>query len=179
MSVALSYHGDAHYLGGALYRHPGCGRAGLAAVLFSRGPEYFRAAMQRIGSWSIAALLLTLVLLFAFQGEEILQQPRVIALLAVLILIQVLLNSGLACLLNRAVGESHRRRLPFSADRRLEFLRARGSRDHQPVWISVRCGPGNRRRRAYRGAGVLLVVRIVNQSKGWYEHKGALREAKA
>jgi ACR3 family arsenite transporter len=56
--------------------------------LLSRGEEAFAAAMRRIGPWSIGALLATLVLLFAFQGEEILQQPRVIALLAVPILIQ-------------------------------------------------------------------------------------------
>ena len=63
--------------------------------------------MARIGPWSIAALLVTLVLLFAFQGEAILKQPLIIALLAVPILIQVFLNSSLAYLLNRAVGEKH------------------------------------------------------------------------
>jgi ACR3 family arsenite efflux pump ArsB len=47
------------------------------------------------------------VLLFAFQGEAILKQPLVIALLAVPILIQVFFNSGLAYWLNRAVGEKH------------------------------------------------------------------------
>ena len=58
----------------------------------------------RLGPWSIAALLVTLVLLFAFQGKAIIEQPLVIALLAVPILIQVLFNSGLAYWLNRAVG---------------------------------------------------------------------------
>src|SRR5450432_866482 len=75
--------------------------------LLKRGTAAFDVAMQRIGPWSIGALLATLVLLFAFQGEEILQQPRVIALLAVPILIQVLFNSALAYGLNRVVGESH------------------------------------------------------------------------
>ena len=56
---------------------------------------------------SIAALLATLVLLFAFQGEQILAQPLVIAMLAVPILIQVFFNSGLAYWLNRRLGESH------------------------------------------------------------------------
>jgi ACR3 family arsenite transporter len=56
---------------------------------------------------SLVALLATLVLLFAFQGEQILAQPVVIALLAVPILIQVYFNAGLAYLLNRAVGEVH------------------------------------------------------------------------
>jgi ACR3 family arsenite transporter len=54
-----------------------------------------------IGPWSIAALLTTLVLLFAFQGEAILAQPLVIAMLAVPILIQVIFNSALAYGLNR------------------------------------------------------------------------------
>ena len=56
---------------------------------------------------SIVALLLTLVLLFAFQGEAIWQQPFIIALLAVPILIQVFFNAGLAYWLNRQVGEAH------------------------------------------------------------------------
>src|SRR3984957_5575611 len=63
--------------------------------LLKRGPVAFEAAMRRIGPWSIGALLATLVLLFSFQGQEILQQPRVIALLSVPILIQVLFNSSL------------------------------------------------------------------------------------
>ncbi|NVO04526.1 MAG: ACR3 family arsenite efflux transporter [Rhodoferax sp.] len=79
----------------------------LRKSLLKNGTAAFEATMARIGPWSIAALLLTLVLLFAFQGEAILQQPLVIALLAVPILIQVLFNSALAYGLNRAVGEQH------------------------------------------------------------------------
>jgi ACR3 family arsenite transporter len=60
-----------------------------------------------LGPFSISALLATLVLLFAFQGEAILAQPVVIALLAVPILIQVILNSGLAYWLNRRLGVQH------------------------------------------------------------------------
>lgn len=63
--------------------------------------------MARIGPWSISALLATLVLLFAFQGEAILKQPLVIGLLAVPILIQVFFNAALAYGLNKAVGEQH------------------------------------------------------------------------
>jgi arsenite transporter len=61
----------------------------------------------RIGPVSLSALLITLVLLFGFQGEQILAQPLVIALLAVPILVQVYFNSGLAYLLNRAAGEAN------------------------------------------------------------------------
>lgn len=74
--------------------------------LLARGQATFDAAMSRIGPWSISALLATLVLLFAFQGEAILNQPLVIALLAVPILIQVLFNSGLAYWLNRVEKHS-------------------------------------------------------------------------
>ena len=76
-------------------------------ALLAKGQAAFEAAMSKIGPWSIAALLATLVLLFAFQGEAILQQPLVIALLAVPILIQVFFNSALAYWLNRLVGEKH------------------------------------------------------------------------
>ncbi|MBI2318933.1 MAG: ACR3 family arsenite efflux transporter, partial [Betaproteobacteria bacterium] len=69
--------------------------------LLAHGQAAFDAAMAKIQPWSVAALLLTLVWLFAFQGDAILKQPLVIALLAVPILIQVFFNSSLAYLLNR------------------------------------------------------------------------------
>jgi ACR3 family arsenite transporter len=56
---------------------------------------------------SLVSLLATLVLLFGFQGEQILAQPLIIALLAVPILIQVYFNAGLAYMLNRLAGEEH------------------------------------------------------------------------
>jgi ACR3 family arsenite transporter len=76
-------------------------------ALLRRGVGHFQAVAGRLGPIAIAALLLTLVLLFAFQGEAIVQQPLVIALLAVPILVQVLLNSGLAYWLNRKMGVQH------------------------------------------------------------------------
>ena len=76
-------------------------------ALLSKGQAAFDRALERIGPLSIAALLLTLVLLFAFQGEAIIRQPLVIAMLAVPILIQVFFNSGLAYWLNRKAGEQH------------------------------------------------------------------------
>ena len=75
--------------------------------LLSRGTAPLQAVAARLGPFSIAALLLTLVLLFAFQGQAILAQPLVIALLAVPILIQVVLNAGLAYWLNRRMGVQH------------------------------------------------------------------------
>ncbi|GLS13059.1 ACR3 family arsenite efflux transporter [Hydrogenophaga electricum] len=79
----------------------------LRAWLLRSGAERLQTVAARLGPWSIVALLLTLVLLFAFQGEAILRQPLVIALLAVPILIQVVLNAGLAYLLNRRLGVAH------------------------------------------------------------------------
>jgi ACR3 family arsenite transporter len=75
--------------------------------LLRGGAAHFQAVVARLGPFSIGALLLTLVLLFAFQGEAIIQQPLVIAMLAVPILIQVVLNSGLAYWLNRTMGVQH------------------------------------------------------------------------
>ncbi|HET9699379.1 MAG TPA: ACR3 family arsenite efflux transporter [Burkholderiales bacterium] len=76
-------------------------------ALLSRGAAAFQAVLARIQPWSLSALLATLVLLFAFQGEAIIAQPLVIALLAVPIVIQVFFNSGLAYVLNRRLGVAH------------------------------------------------------------------------
>ena len=75
--------------------------------LLKRGAAYFQSVAARLGPLSISALLLTLVLLFAFQGEAIIKQPLVIALLAVPVLIQVVFNAGLAYWLNRKLGVQH------------------------------------------------------------------------
>ncbi len=65
------------------------------------------AVLKRLQPLSLAALLATLVLLFAFQGRQIIEQPLVILLLAVPILIQVYFNAGLAYVLNRSLGVAH------------------------------------------------------------------------
>jgi ACR3 family arsenite transporter len=86
----------------------------IAAQLWRRvllrggaGPERLQRTLKRLHPWSLGALLATLVLLFGFQGQQILSQPLVIVLLAVPILIQVFFNSGLAYLLNRVVRSPH------------------------------------------------------------------------
>jgi ACR3 family arsenite transporter len=73
----------------------------------NNGRQRLERTLKTLHPWSLGALLATLVLLFGFQGEQILKQPLVILLLAVPILIQVLFNSGLAYLLNRAVKSPH------------------------------------------------------------------------
>ena len=77
------------------------------ALLLRGGEARLQAALARMHPFSIAALLATLVLLFAFQGGTIVAQPLVIALLAVPIVIQVYFNAGLAYLLNRRLGVAH------------------------------------------------------------------------
>jgi len=77
------------------------------ALLARGGVARLNAVLARLGPISLVALLTTLVLLFGFQGRQIIAQPLVIALLAVPILIQVYFNAGLAYLLNRASGEVH------------------------------------------------------------------------
>ena len=76
-------------------------------ILATGGEPGLKRFLDRLQPLSLVALLATLVLLFGFQGEQILAQPLVIALLAVPILIQVYFNSGLAYLLNRLTGEQH------------------------------------------------------------------------
>ena len=141
----------------------------LRKALLRQGQAAFDAAMQKIGPWSIAALLATLVLLFAFQGEAILKQPLVIALLAVPILIQVFFNSGLAYLLNRAVGEKHNIACPSALIGASNFFEL-------AVAAAISLFGFNSGAALATVVGVLievpvmlLVVRVVNQSKGWYE----------
>ncbi|HEX7928357.1 MAG TPA: ACR3 family arsenite efflux transporter, partial [bacterium] len=79
-----------------------------AALLRAGGTAALARTLGRLQPVSLVALLATLVLLFGFQGEQIIRQPLVILLLAVPILIQVYLNAGLAYLLNRSCGVPHR-----------------------------------------------------------------------
>lgn len=76
-------------------------------VLTKDGEAGLSRLLAKLGPVSLLSLLATLVLLFGFQGEQILAQPLVIGLLAVPILIQVYLNAGIAYGLNRLVGEQH------------------------------------------------------------------------
>ena len=74
------------------------------SALLAHGGDALATTLRRLGPLSLSALLATLVLLFGLQGEQILKQPAVIALLAVPILIQVYFNAGLAYWLNRRLG---------------------------------------------------------------------------
>ena len=123
------------------------------SVLASGGAAALSGLLSRLQPVSLVALLATLVLLFGFQGEQILAQPLIIAMLAVPILIQVYFNSGLAYLLNRWRRRSPLRRGSVRPDRRQQLLRAGRRRGDQPVRVPIGCGAGDRGRRADRGAG--------------------------
>ena len=129
-------------------------RQAMLAAGGAGGPG--NARLRRLGPLSLAALLLTLVLLFGLQGEQIVRQPLVILLLAVPIIVQVYFNAGLAYWLNRASRRRVVRRRPFGADRRLELLRTGGRDGHRAVRVPVRRRAGHRGRRAGRGAGDAL-----------------------
>jgi len=76
-------------------------------VLRARGPAALERVLDALHPLSLLALLATLVLLFGFQGDAIIRQPLIIAILAVPILIQVYFNSALAYWLNRKLGVAH------------------------------------------------------------------------
>jgi ACR3 family arsenite transporter len=141
----------------------------LRKSLLNNGAAAFDAAMVKIGPWSIAALLATLVLLFAFQGEAILKQPLVIGLLAVPILIQVFFNSALAYWLNRVVGEKHNIACPSALIGASNFFEL-------AVAAAISLFGFNSGAALATVVGVLievpvmlLVVNIANKSKPWYE----------
>ena len=138
-------------------------------ALLKKGNEAFELTMQRIGPISIAALLLTLILLFAFQGQSILQQPLVIALLAVPILIQVIFNASLAYWLNKKVGEKHNIACPSALIGASNFFELAVAAAislfgfHSGAALATVVGV------LIEVPIMLVVVRAVNASRTWYE----------
>src|SRR5574338_607699 len=140
-------------------------------TLLAKGRAAFDAAMEKIGPWSISALLVTLVLLFAFQGEAILKQPLVIALLAVPILIQVFFNSALAYWLNRAVGEKHNIACPSALIGASNFFELAVAAAISLFGFESGAALATVVGVLIEVPVMLLVVKVVNQSKNWYEQK--------
>jgi ACR3 family arsenite transporter len=138
-------------------------------LLLRRGQQVFDSAMEKIGPWSIGALLLTLVLLFAFQGAAILQQPLIIALLAVPILIQVFFNSALAYWLNKKLGEKHNIACPSALIGASNFFELAVATAislfgfHSGAALATVVGV------LIEVPAMLLVVHVVNRSRHWYE----------
>jgi ACR3 family arsenite transporter len=138
-------------------------------ALLARGHAAFQSVVERIGKFSIGALLLTLVLLFAFQGESILAQPLVIALLAVPILFQVLLNSGLAYWLNRKLGVQHCVAGPSALIGASNFFELAVAAAISLFGFQSGAALATVVGVLIEVPVMLLVVRVVNRSKGWYE----------
>ncbi len=147
-------------------------------LLLKKGQAQFDATLATLGHASIIALLATLVLLFAFQGEQILEQPLIIAMLAVPILIQVFFNSSLAYWLNRAVGEKHSVACPSALIGASNFFELAVAAAISLFGFQSGAALATVVGVLIEVPVMLLVVRVVNASKGWYE-SGAARGVKA
>ncbi|KAB2722432.1 ACR3 family arsenite efflux transporter [Brucella intermedia] len=141
-------------------------------MLASGGQAALDRLLAKLGPASLVALLATLVLLFGFQGEQIIAQPAIIGLLAVPILIQVYFNSGLAYLLNRMAGEQHCVAGPSALIGASNFFEL-------AVAAAISLFGFHSGAALATVVGVLIevpvmlsVVWIVNRSKGWYERGG-------
>lgn len=131
--------------------------------------DAFNAALRAVQPLSLSALLITLVLLFAFQGEQILNQPFIIALLAVPILIQVYFNSLLAYWLNKKLKVAHCVAGPSALIGASNFFEL-------AVATAIALFGFNSGAALATVVGVLIevpvmlsIVAIVNRSKTWYE----------
>ncbi|MEJ2591874.1 MAG: ACR3 family arsenite efflux transporter [Candidatus Thiodiazotropha sp.] len=138
-------------------------------LLRKGGEAALQAVLERLHPLSLTALLATLVLLFGFQGEQILNQPLVIGMLAVPILIQVYFNAGLAYLLNRRFGVAHCVAAPSALIGASNFFEL-------AVAAAIALFGFDSGAALATVVGVLVevpvmlsVVKIVNASKGWYE----------
>ncbi|MFT5533291.1 MAG: ACR3 family arsenite transporter [Burkholderiaceae bacterium] len=141
----------------------------LRKLLLARGQATFDKVMDKLQPLSIAALLATLVLLFAFQGDAIIRQPLIIVLLAVPILIQVLFTSSLAYWLNRKLGEKHSVACPSALIGASNFFELAVA-----AAISIFGFESGAALATVVGVLIevpvmLLVVKVVNASKPWYE----------
>jgi ACR3 family arsenite transporter len=148
-------------------------------LLASGRQEVLDAVLRSLQPLSLTALLATLLLLFGLQGEQIMAEPLVIALLAVPILIQVYLNSGLAYLLNRRVGERHCVAGPSALIGASNFFEL-------AVAAAISLFGLNSGAALATVVGVLVevpvmlsVVWVANRSRGWYENGVAVRRLQA
>ena len=138
--------------------------------LLKQSKALFEARMEQIASWSIAALLLMLILLFGFQGQAIIDQPLIIGLLAIPILIQVLFNATLAYWLNKQLGETHSVACPSALIGASNFFEL-------AVAVAISLFGFQSGAALATVVGVLIevpvmlfVVYSVNRSKNWYEN---------
>lgn len=140
----------------------------IRKALLRQGQATFDTAMTKITPWSTASLLVTLVLLFAFQGDAMIQQPLVIALLAIPILIQVLFTSSLAYWLNRRVGEKHSIACPSALIGASNFFELAVAAAISLFGFESGAALATVVGVLIEVPVMLLVVRVVNASQGWY-----------
>ncbi|MFN6961214.1 MAG: ACR3 family arsenite efflux transporter [Rhodocyclaceae bacterium] len=141
--------------------------------LLKKGQAHFDAMMAKIGPWSITALLATLVLLFAFQGQAIIEQPLIILLLAIPILIQVFFNSSLAYWLNRQVGEKHSVACPSALIGASNFFELAVAAAISLFGFESGAALATVVGVLIEVPVMLLVVKVVNATKLWYERRPA------
>jgi ACR3 family arsenite transporter len=141
----------------------------LRRALLERGERALSEAMARMGPWSTGALLATLVLLFAFQGEAILERPLIIAMLSVPILIQVFFNSALAYWLNRQAGEKHSVACPSALIGASNFFELAVAAAISLFGFDSGAALATVVGVLIEVPVMLLGVRWVNASKAWYE----------
>lgn len=139
--------------------------------LLKKGQAVFEATITKTGPWSITALLATLVLLFAFQGEAILKQPFIIILLAVPILIQVFFNAALAYGLNWLAGERHTVACPSALIGASNFFELAVATAISLFGFQSGAALATVVGVLVEVPAMLLVVAGVNASKAWYERR--------
>ena len=140
----------------------------LRGRLLARGEGAFKRAMEHIAPYSMGALLVTLVLLFALQGNAIVAQPLVIAMLAVPILIQVLFNSGLAYWLNRRLGVAHCVAAPSALIGASNFFELAVATAISLFGFQSGAALATVVGVLIEVPAMLLVVKIANATQGWY-----------
>ncbi|OGT04744.1 MAG: arsenical-resistance protein [Gallionellales bacterium RIFCSPLOWO2_02_58_13] len=143
----------------------------LRRHLLARGEPAFRQVMEHIAPYSMGALLVTLVLLFALQGEAIVAQPLIIAMLAVPILIQVLFNSSLAYWLNRRLGVAHCVAAPSALIGASNFFELAVATAISLFGFQSGAALATVVGVLIEVPAMLLVVKIANATKDWYEQK--------
>jgi arsenite transporter len=139
-------------------------------ALLQKGGQVFGATMKAVGPWSTAALLAMLVLLFAFQGEAIISAPFIIAMLAVPILVQVVFNASLAYWLNRRVGESHDIACPSALIGASNFFELAVAAAISLFGFKSGAALATVVGVLIEVPVMLLVVRVVNRTRPWYDH---------
>lgn len=148
-------------------------------VLAYGGPAALARLLTRLQPLALGALLATIVLLFGFQGEQIIAQPLIIALLAVPILIQVYFNAGLAYLLNRATGEAHCVAAPSALIGASNFFELAVAAAISLFGFSSGAALATVVGVLIEVPVMLSVVKIVNATRGWYERGGAVQRERA